>query len=61
MLNPTKQLVSIDELETYTEEVKSYVQNVSLTETDVIDILHDNDTSVKISDDSVYEPLETEG
>lgn len=63
MLDTTKQLISMDELDIYTEEIKAYVKNkeVGLTENDVINIFNNTDTSVQISEDDTYEPLDTEG
>lgn len=62
MLDTTKQLISIDELAIHTEEIKAYVKSkeVGLTENDVINIFNNNDTSVQISEDDTYEPLDVE-
>lgn len=62
MLDSTKPLIGLDELQINNEEIKKYIkgQGVGLTIDDVKELIDVSDKGIQISEDSTYEPLDTE-
>ncbi len=62
MLDSTKSLISLEELQINNEEIKKYLKNqgVGLTTEEVQGMINASDKSIKVSKDNTYEPLDSE-